>query len=264
MSSVLARPASGRKRITAPRAAFGRMVLNEARLAWRQPSGIIAGIGISMLLLVVFGELPVFQKTSARLGGYSAFDVYVPILMAFAIAIIALTYLPGPLISYREQGILRRLSTTPVPASWVLAAQMVVQTSLMVIVVLLQLGVGIAFFGVSHPASLGGFILTLLLTIVALFTIGLAIAAVAKTAAAGRGIMAAAFYPLMFFAGLYYPMQLMPGALQGISDYTPLGAAVQAIGYSMAASFPPARPLLVLAGYALVFGFVARRFFRWQ
>jgi len=106
----------------APRAAFGKIVLNEARLAWRQPAGIVVGIGLSVLLLVIFGSIPVFLQTSARLGGLSAFEVYIPILISFSIGVLALTYLPGPLVSYREQGILRRLSTTPVPAFWVLAA----------------------------------------------------------------------------------------------------------------------------------------------
>src|SRR6202022_2218880 len=101
----------------APRAAFGEIVRNEARLAWRQPAGIIVSIGISVGLLVIFGEIPVFRQTSSSLGGLSAVDVYIPILIAFAIGIIAFTYLPGPLVSYREQGILRRLSVTPAPAS---------------------------------------------------------------------------------------------------------------------------------------------------
>jgi ABC-2 type transport system permease protein len=56
----------------------------------------------------------------------------------------------------------------------------------------------------------------------------------------------------------------MPNVLQDISDYTPLGAAVQAIQDSMLQGFPPVAPLLVLAGYAAVFGFLARRFFRWE
>lgn len=55
------------------------------------------------------------------------------------------------------------------PASWVLGAQLVVQTCLMVISVLvLEI--------VSNP---GGLILAVVLSIAALFTIGLAIAAVA-------------------------------------------------------------------------------------
>jgi ABC-2 type transport system permease protein len=248
----------------APRAAFGQIVLNEARLAWRQPAGIIAGIGISLLLLVIFGNIPVFQQSSAKLGGLSAFEVYIPILIAFSIGVLALTYLPGPLVSHREQGILRRLSTTPVPASWVLAAQMVVQACLMAVAVLILLVVSVAFFGASAPKNPGGLVLALALSIAALFAIGLAIAAAAKTSGAARGIMAAVFYPMMFFSGLYYPVLLMPGLLQGISHASPLGAAVVTIQDSMLQGFPPAAPLLVLLAYALVFGFLAKRFFRWE
>jgi hypothetical protein len=50
----------------APRAAFASMVLNEARLAWRQPAGMIAGAGIALLLLVIFGEIPAFRQSSGR------------------------------------------------------------------------------------------------------------------------------------------------------------------------------------------------------
>ena len=240
------------------------MVRNEARLAWRQPAGMIVSIGISLGLLVVFGEVSVFKQSSANLGGLSAFDVYIPILIAFAIGVIALVYLPGPLVSYRELGILRRLSTTPVPAAWLLGAQLVVQACLMVISILLLPIVSIVFFGASTPKNLGGLILAIGLAIASLFTIGLAIAALAKTSSAARGIMAAAFYPLMFFAGLYYPVQLLPGVLQDISHITPLGAAVQAMQAAMNVGFPPAEPLLVLAAYTLVFGYLAKRFFRWE
>jgi ABC-2 type transport system permease protein len=249
----------------APRTAFGSVVLNEARLAWRQPAGMIAGAGIAMLLLVIFGEIPAFGHSSAKLGGYTPLEVYIPILMSFTIAIIAFTYLPGPLVSYRELGILRRLSTTPVPAYWVLAAQIVVQACLMTLILVLLVSVSVVFFGITLPANPGAMILTLALCMAALFAIGLAIAAVARTAGAARGLMAAALYPLLFFAGLYYPVQLMGTAIADISHFTPLGAAVQAIGDSwVAGQFPPAQPLLVLAGYALVFGYLAKRFFQWE
>jgi ABC-2 type transport system permease protein len=56
----------------------------------------------------------------------------------------------------------------------------------------------------------------------------------------------------------------MPAVIQDISNYTPLGAAVQAIGDSWVGQFPPAQSLLVLVVYALVFGFLAKRFFRWE
>jgi len=149
-------------------------------------------------------------------------------------------------------------------ASWVLAAQFIVQACLMLIAVLLLIGVSVAFYGTRAPENPGGFVLALVLSIAALFAIGLSIAAAARTAGAARGIMAAAFYPLMFFSGLYVPMQLLPGVFGDISHFTPLGAAVQAIQDSMVGEFPPAVPLLVMAAYALVFGYLAERYFRWE
>jgi hypothetical protein len=74
----------------------------------------------------------------------------------------------------------------------------------------------------------------------------------------------ALFFPMMFFAGLWLPRALMPPVLLDISNYTPLRAAVQAMQYSTLHGFPPAAPMLVLLAYALVFGFLAKRFFRWE
>jgi ABC-2 type transport system permease protein len=248
----------------APGAAFGQIVLNEARLAWRQPSGMIVSIGLPAGLLIIFGAVPSFRVAHASLGGVSVFNIYIPILIAASIGFTALVYLPGPLVSYREQGILRRLSTTPAPASWLLMAQLVVQACMIVIAVFIIAVVSIVFYRAGTPANPGGLVLALALSIAAIFAIGLAIAAVARTAGAARGLMAAALYPLLFFAGLYIPMQVLPHALQTISHFTPLGAAVQAMQYSMDTGFPPTVPLLVLVAYALAFGYLAKRFFRWE
>jgi len=249
---------------TAPRAAFGQIVRNEARLAWRLPAGLIFGVGLPVLLLIIFNEIPSFHQVQASLGGLTAFDVYVPILIAMVIAIIALISLPGPLVTYRDQGILRRLSTTPVPPSWVLAAQLVVAFCITIASLLILIVVSITAFGLDVPKNPGALVLAIVLSIAAMFAIGLCIAAVARTGVAARAIGAAAFYPMLFFSGMWFPRELMPAVLQDISNVTPLGAAVEAIQDAMQGQFPPAEPLLVLAGYALVFALIARRFFRWE
>ena len=71
-----------------------------------------------------------------------------------------------------------------------------------------------------------------------LFAIGLTIAAVARTATAVNVNGRVTFFPLMFFAGLWLPRALMPGVLLDISNYTPLGATVQAVQDSMQTGFP--------------------------
>ena len=122
----------------------------------------------------------------------------------------------------------------------------------------------VAAFGLPVPKSPGGLVLSCLLSIAGLFALGLLIAALAPTASSVNVIGRLTLIPLLFFAGLWLPRALMPGVLQGISNYTPLGAAVEAIQDSMQTGFPPAAPLLVLAAYARVFSFLAHRFFRWE
>jgi ABC-2 type transport system permease protein len=246
------------------RNAFKMIVRNEARIAMRRPVALIGGVAVPLVLLVIFGKVPVFRQPAASLGGQSYFDQYVPILMAFGIAMLALMGLPIPLVTSRQLGVLRRLSTTPVPPSWLLAAQAVVQASAAVALVAIVLVLTIVGYHMPAPVSPAGLALSLVLTIAALFSIGLMVAARVPTSGAANVTGRLLFFPLMFFAGLWLPRALMPPMLRDISNYTPLGAAVQALQSSMQQGFPSIAPLLVLAGYAVVFSFLAKRFFRWE
>lgn len=259
LSLPLLRPLSRPKR----RAAFGQIVLNEARLTWRKPSGLIGGVAAPVVLLVIFDAIPAFRQPVADLGGLTRLDVYVPILIAFSIGMLTLFGLPVPLASYRELGILRRLSTTPVPPSWLLAAQGVVYMCVALTGALLVLVGGIAL-GAQVPRNIGGLVLSIVLSIAGLFPIGLVVAAVVQTPTGASVIGRVLFFPLIFLGGLWWPRELMPGVLQGISQGSPLGAAVEAMQDSMQGQFPPALPLLVLVAYGVVFGFLAKRFFRWE
>jgi ABC-2 type transport system permease protein len=179
------------------------------------------------------------------------------------VAALALVSLPSPLATYRQEGILRRLATTPAPRSWVLAAPVLINLCLAIAGFIIIFVAGHLAFGLASPRSIGALALTLALCIAALFAIGLAIAAVAHVSGL-QLISAATFLPLVFFAGLWIPRQEMPSALQHISDYTPLGAGVQATQAAIAGTFPPTRPLLVMVAYTVIFGLAAWRFFRWE
>jgi ABC-2 type transport system permease protein len=177
-----------------------------------------------------------------------------PSSSGFPFAALALYGLPIPLASYRQQGILRRLSTTPAPPAWVLAAQLVINLCLAAMELALLLVVAMAGFGVAAPKSPGGLALALAASIAALFSIGLWISAIAPTEQASAGLAIAWFVPMLFFAGLWLPRAEMPKALLDISNFTPLGAAVQAIQSALLDGFPPIAPLLVLPAYAGIFG----------
>jgi ABC-2 type transport system permease protein len=256
--------AGGLRRAPVPARALGWLVLNEARLAWRSPRGLAFGAGLPLGMLVLFGELPHYQQPLASLGGLTRFDAEVPVLAAFVLAALALLVLPAPLASYREQGILRRMSATPVRPGWLLAAQVTVAAALAVMALAVLFAAGVAGFGVAAPKDPGALILSLVLCAAALFALGLFIGAVAPTSGSVIVFEGASFFPLIFFAGLWVPIQEMPSVLQNIASYTCLGAAVQATQDAMEGTFPPARPLLVMLAWTAAFTLAAWRFFRWE
>jgi ABC-2 type transport system permease protein len=205
-----------------------------------------------------------FRKPVPTLGGLNYLSIDVPILIAFVLASLALIGMTTPLATYREQGVLRRLSTTPLPPAWVLAAQLVINLVIAAAALVLIVTVGVAAFGVHMPKQAPGFILLVVLAAAALFGIGLWVAAVARTAQAAGAIGNLLLFPMMFFADLWIPQNLMPALLRNISGFTLLGAAVQALQSSMQGSFPSARALLVLAVYAAAFWLLAVKLFKWE
>lgn len=246
-----------------PPSAFGKLLAAEARYQWRVPFGLIVGIGVPLLLVIIFGLVPSANTPDESMGGLTVFGWYFPSLLALSLISLSLV-LPEHLADYRQRGILRRIGTTPVPPAWMLAAQVAVNLALAVAALVILVVAGIVGFGLDAPGHLGGFTLTLVLSVAAIFAIGLWISAIARTSGAAQGIGQLLLWPLLFFAGMLFPRPYLPAVVRDIGDWTPSGAAVQALTDSMAGTFPSAQLLLVLAGWALVFGFLAVRFFRWE
>jgi ABC-2 type transport system permease protein len=246
------------------RSALGRLTVTELKLFVRERVGPVWGIGFPLLLLVIFGGIHSFKKPQRDLGGATLLDVYVPVLVVFSIAITALSALPTVLAGYRENGVLRRLRTTPAGPVRLLAAQLLVNLAATLVTGIVILVVARVAYGVAPPRQLAGFVGAVLLAAAALLAVGLFVAATAGSGRAAQAIGTLLFFPMMFFAGLWVPIAQMPGPLRLISHGTPLGAAVQALQRASAGHWPHAQQLLVMAAYALVFGLAAAKLFRWE
>jgi ABC-2 type transport system permease protein len=244
--------------------AFRRLATTEFKLYLRERVGPVWGLGFPLLLLIIFGSIPVFNRPNPDFGGLTELDVYVPILIAFVIAMDELVALPMALAGYRERGVLRRLRTTPVGPARVLAAQLVVNLVTLVVTIALLLAVARIGYGVPLPRQFAGFVIAALFGAAALLAIGLFVAAVAPSARAAQAIGTILFFPMMFFAGLWLPIDQMPPVLRHISHAAPLGAAVQALQDSAQGHWPHPLQLGTMAAYAVVFGLAATRMFRWE
>lgn len=250
------------------RNAFRLLVASELKLALRYPVGIVVAFGIPFLLLVVFGSIPGTTRPVAAFGGISFFNLYVPTLLVFVLLALGVGSLPQTLATYRQQGVLRRMSTTPVSPSWLLAAQLTVCLVLATLSIAVLLGAGAGAFSLALPHDVGGYLVSLaalVLTTAALLGLGLCGAALAGSPQIAQAITALLFYPLAFFSGLYVPLsEIHSGAITTISKGLPTGAGVNALHAAFTGHSPGAGPLLVLAGWALVTSLAAAKLFRWE
>jgi ABC-2 type transport system permease protein len=242
---------------------FRQLVLTELTLYLREPMLLFWALIFPIGLLVVLGAAGP-KGPQKSLGGLKFMVVYTPVVMMFTLTILSLSALPATLASYRDKGYLRRLSTTPVGAIRLMAAQLAIVAGIAAAVVIALVFISHFAFSVPLPQEPGGFILAILLTLCAMASLGTLIAAVAPTQRIAAAVGSLLFFPLMFFAGLWVPQAEMGSVLRSISQYTPLGAAVPAVQNSTSGSWPGTVHLLVLAGYAVVFCTAAARLFRWD
>lgn len=243
---------------------FAKLTRTELKLLYREPVPAFFSLFFPTILVVILGSIPSFREPSADLGGARIIDLYVGIAVALTLAMLGLQVTPAVLASYREKGILRRLATTPASPLLLLAAQLAAVLLTAVVSSALALAVGRLVFDVPLARNFVGFVVAVLLAALGVFAIGLFIAAIAPTGKAGNAIGTLLFFPSMFFAGLWTPREVMPGVLQRIGDYTPLGAGERALHDTMAGHWPPLLSATVLVGYLVVFGLGAARLFRWS
>ncbi len=241
-----------------------RLLATETKLFLREPLALFWGVVFPLILIVVLGLASVHSKPDPKLGGLRVIDVYVPIVMTMVLTVIALSVLPSTLATYREKGVLRRMSTTPIRPSLLLGSDVAISVAVILVALVLVAGVGRIAFNVNLPSQAAGFALTLVLGATAMLSLGAVIAAVARTARMATALGTIVFFPMMFFAGLWIPRATMPAGLRDVSDYTPLGAMVAAIQQTMRDQWPSAGHLVVLAVYAVVLAFAAARLFRWE
>ncbi|GAA1372360.1 ABC transporter permease [Streptomyces beijiangensis] len=245
-------------------AASTAVLKTEARLFRREPASLFWVMAFPTILLVILGSIPSFRHTDASLGGIRLVDAYVPVTVLMAMILAGLQAMPPVITGYRERGILRRMSTTPVRPHALLGAQMGLHGAAALLSALLSLAVGRIAFDVVLPRQVFGYLLALVLAILAALALGALVAAIARTGKIASAIGSAVFFPMMFCAGVWVPVQAMPDTLAHIVELTPFGAAAQALNQAAAGDWPGWVHLGVLALWAVVLSGAATRWFRWE
>src|SRR5699024_4036616 len=245
----------------------GSLVRSEARLFLRDGGSLFFALAFPAIVLVGVGlAIPGLDEplTEGPGAGLPSIVVMLRPVRATAMATAALSTVPSTIAGYREQGVLTRLSTTPMRPTGLLLAQLVIGVVAFLLATMLALVVGSLVFTLPVPQDVGVVLAAVLLGAVAMFSVGMIIAARATKASTAQGIGILVYFPMLFFAGMWTPGPVMPDVVAAIATWTPLGAISQAISAGWLGGDLPWLQLAVTAGYAVLGIAVAARLFRWS
>jgi ABC-2 type transport system permease protein len=238
------------------------LIRTEARLLFREPISWLAAIALPTVILLVFGSMFGPAKPDPAFGGLRFIDVFVPSLVVITVGTLGVQTLPIRLATYREKGILRRLSTTPVHPLRLLAAQLAIYAVTAVIALVLLVVVARLAYGVPLPRDPIGYVAAFLTGLTSLFAVGLLLAAVAPSSRVATAVAIPVFFAVMLLGGVYLPRVFLPEVLIRIGDFSPPG--VHGLQDAWMGTAPQLAPLAGMAIATVVLGALAVRLFRWE
>jgi len=245
------------------RAQFSELLKVQAKLALREPIGVLAGVGLPTILLAVFGFIGQARPGDVGDSGQTIIDLWIPTILVISFIGIAGS-LPNTLVRDREIGWLRRVSTTPLHPSRLLAAQLISDLVLAAAAVVIVIAGGALLFGASLHVQILPFAASLLLAIADIFALGLVLVAVIPSQTVAQVVGGVVFFALMFLSGLWVNPAQVGDPLRTIMYYSPSGAAAKALLDAAFNGSPSYIALLTMAVYTAIFGFIAIRYFRWE
>jgi ABC-2 type transport system permease protein len=243
-----------------------KMTWMEAKLFLREPVSAFFTLVFPLVMLFIFGFIYGNVPPPPGTDSQSAIDGLIPALTAMVIGMTGLMPITITMATYRENGILRRLRTTPVSPLVVMAAQLIVVFLMTGLGMLLLVIAGKLVFHVrfaGNPFSLlAGFTLGSL----SFFGIGFILAGTMPTARTAQVVAMLLLYPMLILSGAAWPRELMPAAVQKVSAFLPLTYVVTLLR-GLWVGEPWGKHLLdagVLAGMLILGIIISVKTFRWE
>lgn len=242
-----------------------KMSWMEAKLFLREPASAFFTLVFPLIYLFMFGMIS-GNEPNPMFGGQRTIDAAIPSLTAMIITMSGLMSTTITMATYREKGILRRLRTTPVSPLVVLAAQVIVVFTMTALGMLLLIAAGILVYHVSFTGDpfslLAGFVLSSL----SFFGLGFVLAGVMPTMRTAWVVAMLVLYPMLLLSGTFFPVEILPAAVQKVSTFIPLTYVVNLlrglwVGETWGAHL---LDVGVLVGMLVLGTIISAKTFRWE
>ena len=232
----------------------------ENKAFWRNPASAFFTFVFPLMFLVIFNTLGI--------GPGSQF--YVPSIAAFSVITATYTNLAISVTFLRDEGILKRLRGTPLPAWAFLVARVVHSMFLTLILVILVSLAGVLLYDVDLPTdTLPQFLAAVLIGAATFSALGLAFTSIVPNADAAPPMVNFSILPLLFISDVFLPSANAPSWLRKLADVFPIKHYAEANNAAFNPEFFKSDgweqgDLLVVALWGIAGLLLAIRFFSWE
>lgn len=205
-------------------------IRHQNRVFWRVPIAAFFTVVFPLMLLVLFNLLNL-DSTIDSLGGISYAQFFTPAIAVFSMVAATYTSVAIQTGIDRDEGILKRVRGTPLPASVYLAGRVGSAVWIGFLSVVITMTIGVVFFDVEVLwGRIPTAVVVLLVGAACFCALGLALAAAAPNAQVAQALANATILPLAFISGIFFPLEAAPDWLATLAGVFPLQPFAEAFG----------------------------------
>ena len=232
---------------------------SEQRIFWRNRESAVFLFIFPVMLFVLLGS---FYRGD-RILGHAATDVLLVGMIGYGAANTGFAGMAITLVIRREYGMLKRLRSTPLPASTYFASTLSSTLIVFVLQILCLFALGSLFYGTKLPESVPWLAVLVVVGAVSFTGLGLAIAAAIRSAEGASAVVNVVLLPMAFLSGSF-GVRDYPAVLQAIAGALPLSHYIDLVfDASLEGKAPwndPAALAIVLGWGAAGYAYALRRF----
>lgn len=211
---------------------------------------------------------PIFgikQESVSNIGKLSYFDFVLAGILGLALMNSSIIGIAVGMTKYREDKILKRITTTPVKTWKFIVAEVLSRLVLNLFQITLILLVGVYGFNGHIYGNLPILLMFSLMGGILFQLIGFAIASFSKTTQAAEGAATAITIPMMFLAGVFFPIDALPKWLLSIVQYLPLAPLLKIIrSVALEATSPLENPVNLIIVLSWIIAALTVSIFRFR
>jgi ABC-2 type transport system permease protein len=196
---------------------FVHQLRSEQLVFWRSREAAFFIFLFPLLLFLLLGS--VYTK---KIYGVPAAEALLAGLIGYGCANTAFAGLAIQLVLRRENGILKRLRSTPLPPATYIASLLASTLIVFALQTVALFLLGRALYGTPFPSDLGSFVVTIVIGAAVFAALGAATASVIRSAEGSSAVVNFILLPMAFLSGAFGPTYHYPKILQWIGDVLPL------------------------------------------